>query len=620
MKTSNTRPTSNWLETLKKDVAQFNWKEFQEQLKILLKMQGKGIDPFKMIVFIIGAIFTFVSFTGMIYGYIRAYNRFMRPKEEAPRLDNLPFIVKFSMVLGGLCIWIALYGGLYVIYKVFGTLFLFDPHMIALLLGYLAFNLAVSYVVFLKFRNWRTSIYNYMLDRGKFASAQYMSADQMNEHTGKKGFYMGGNLTYADKGHYLLVGGTRSGKGTNLIIPNLLGVGGNESSFVVIDPKGENCSICSNYLKLHGYKIVTINPWDILSGFITQKSNYNPLMILFDKTSKDLVDDVMLIASLIIPTSDDDHNKFFSLSAKNVLAGYLLHLVTTNKVEKPTLTVLFEWLRYSGEAFDNLLADMATSTDPVNGHAVRNSAHEILKMMGSEETFASIVAHILEATNFMKSSSLQAAMESEFDPSTIADQKTAVFIVIGVDKLTSHAAWLRLVVTSIMRACVRKPSKRRITFIVDECAALGRVTEFEQALAVYAGFNISMWLIYQDLAQLHAQYGDKWESIIANCYIRQFSGIKDNFTAKYVSDLMGETSNITYSTSWLGTITASEPNFRMLATPDEVIRMSSTNIITFIGENPVTIIPKNPYYKRADLNPGGVPVYDLNPYMQDELV
>ena len=51
--------------------------------------------------------------------------------------------------------------------------------------------------------------------------------------------YDGGNgyVGLPTKRHFLTVAATRSGKGTSLIIPNLLHYAG---SVIVIDPKGEN--------------------------------------------------------------------------------------------------------------------------------------------------------------------------------------------------------------------------------------------------------------------------------------------------------------------------------------------------------------------------------------------
>ncbi|RDE07829.1 type IV secretory system conjugative DNA transfer family protein [Pelagibacterium lacus] len=52
--------------------------------------------------------------------------------------------------------------------------------------------------------------------------------------------HTGESVGYADDRHALVVSGTRSGKGTSIIVPNLILWPG---SAVVIDPKGENATV-----------------------------------------------------------------------------------------------------------------------------------------------------------------------------------------------------------------------------------------------------------------------------------------------------------------------------------------------------------------------------------------
>ncbi|MCH5716709.1 type IV secretory system conjugative DNA transfer family protein [Niabella hibiscisoli] len=113
------------------------------------------------------------------------------------------------------------------------------------------------------------------------------------------------------------------------------------------------------------------------------------------------------------------------------------------------------------------------------------------------------------------------------------------------DKLDSHYQYLRLVMTTALRSAVRNHDKR-ITFLLDEFAALGYLPEMKTALSTYAGYNITMWPIVQDLGQLKSIYGEVWETFISNTAVRNFLSVSDVFSLEYLSKLMGTKTVVTY--------------------------------------------------------------------------
>ena len=274
------------------------------------------------------------------------------------------------------------------------------------------------------------------------------------------------------------------------------------------------------------------------------------------------------------------------------------------------LGTLWKWARLYGEEWNKLIQDMGASDDPINGVVVENAANEILKFSESEETFGSIQAHVLQSTDFLKSPLLQKSLQSGFDPKVLADGNTVLYVIIPADKLRAYSRWLRLVTTSMMRAVIRKPNKR-VTFLLDEFAALGYLPEIETALSTYAGFNVTVWPILQSLIQLQALYGKNWQSFIANCNVRQYLSINDNESADYISAAIGQTSNTITKGSTRFSIGKAVSNARALITPDELRRESGKKIFMFVGDLPPTYVDKLPYY----LNPEWIPRADKNPYL-----
>jgi type IV secretion system protein VirD4 len=220
------------------------------------------------------------------------------------------------------------------------------------------------------------------------------------------------------------------------------------------------------------------------------------------------------------------------------------------------------------------------------------------------------MASVLQATDFLKSPAMQQGLTSGFDPAILADGKTTIYVIIPADKLKTHYRWLRLVVTSLMRAVIRKP-KKRVTFLLDEFAALGYISEIEVALSTYAGYNVTVWPILQTLVQLENLYGSNWQTFISNCTVRQFFSVNDMFSANYVSEAIGHTSHVqtTRSLFWVKDAQSTE---RLLITPDELRRESGKRIFMFIADLPPTYTEKLPYYKTEHLNLRA----DKNPYIK----
>ncbi len=114
-------------------------------------------------------------------------------------------------------------------------------------------------------------------------------------------------------------------------------------------------------------------------------------------------------------------------------------------------------------------------------------------------------------------------------------------------------------------------------------------------LSTYAGYNVTVWPILQSLIQLEALYGRNWQTFIANCTIRQYFTVNDNFSADYVSKSIGAASNVQASNSWFSS-GISKSNPRELITPDELRRESGKRIFMFINDLPPNFVDKMPYY------------------------
>lgn len=578
------------------------WEKFgvtTDELIYLLEFRKNLEARNTMIVFMLGVLFMPVTLAGALIGYARGYNRFFRFRNFMPGFYPMYPIIRVAMVIGAIVAWLAIaltLGGLIVASRNRLT-------GLQLLYTYLAVNTALSSIVYLLFRVWRAYTVKDVMQSIKFGSAHFADESELDTLRNTKGFYIGKGHLFNDSGHILTVAGTRGGKGTNIIIPNLLGAGNIETSWVVIDPKGENAAISANYQRSIGKNVVVLNPWELLAAHVGEAQTYNPLDML-NIYSLHLVDDIQVIAEMIVPIEPDSKDKYWADSARTIISGLILHLVTSRPKEDHTLGTIWEWARMLDNEWDTMVQDMCLSTHPIHYLNIRGAGRELLKLQGTgDETFGGIISNVLQATDFLKSTALQNSLQSQFDPKTLVKGNAVVYVIIPADKLRSHGRWLRLIVTSMLRAVIRNPEKR-VTFLLDEFSALGYLPEIETALSTYAGYNVTIWPILQSLIQLKNLYKDNWETFIANCTVRQYFTINDNFSADYISAAIGETSNMIKKKG-----EDPQVNKRLLVTPDELRRESGKKIFMFIADLPPTYVDKLPYYKvpeldaRADENP-----------------
>ena len=424
-------------------------------------------------------------------------------------------------------------------------------------------------------------------------------------------------VTYNGDRHLLTVAPTRTGKGTSAIVPALMN---HQGALLCIDPKGENAFITADAREmLHGQVVHILDPWKLATKPLEREpAQFNPLDMLHPD-SEDLADDALMIAdALIVPSGSDSH---WSDEGRAMVMGFILHVVTSPDEEgRRTLGRVREILCLPPRDLQNLVVEMSTNgTDLVKSAANRF-------MQKSERELASVISTAQQNTHFLESTNIKTSLErSTFDFADLKNDNApiSVYLVLPADRLNTHGRWLRLIVSMAIIAMVRggnKP-KRPALFLLDEFAALGKLSVVEQAYGLMAGFGMQLWAIIQDLSQLEDLYGRRWQTFLGNAGVLQVFGTRDMMTADYVSRLAGHTtvekiSKATAEKRKDGIFLSGDPNYtamndqsfgRPLIQPEEVIRMPDVVQILFLPSCNAIQCRKVPYYENARY-------YDLDGY------
>jgi type IV secretion system protein VirD4 len=407
-------------------------------------------------------------------------------------------------------------------------------------------------------------------------------------------------LHYTGERHLLTVAPTRAGKGVSTIIPNLLSYGG---SCLVIDPKGENARATYDQRARLG-QAFALDPWSI-SGKPTAR--LNPLALL-RPDSLTLVEDATLLAEALVVTETGGNARHFSEQAADLIKGFLIHLAT-DPSETKTLGRLRTILTLPPSELAKVGIAMSRAEHPL----VRAAAAQFITK--SENERLGVLSTAQRNTHFLDSPALQASLAaSDFSFADLkGSQPVSVYLILPVDRLTSHSRWLRLLIAQAIAELARTPARppRPVLFLLDEFAQLGRLPIVEDAFGLMAGMGLQMHAIVQDLSQLQRLYGEGWQTFAANAGVMQFFNTRDLFTAQYVSNLIGMTTRTVRSTSTSsgstsgvqgggsnsGSSVSFAPTQRPLLYPDELMRMDRSAQVLFVENADPILADKIVWYE-----------------------
>jgi type IV secretion system protein VirD4 len=368
------------------------------------------------------------------------------------------------------------------------------------------------------------------------------SAIYLGRHLDLAAGKAGAELPYTGERHLLLFGPNGSGKGTRLLVNNLLRL--RDRSVVVIDPKGELTAITSAYRRTVG-EVVILNPFDVLE---LGSAGFNPLASL-DPDSSTFVDDAAGLAEALVKIDPNEKDPHWSDSARGLLTALIMWEAKLAREEGRTPSM--EQVRYlltqpnEYERDENGKSRLVAGLRITAGRMAARGGFEIesliARFLRDTEEIASIQSTADRHTAWMLSPLMRANMaENGIDFAALKERPITVYLILPAERMRTHSVWLRLVIVSALRA-LYKPGGLKTLFMLDEFAQLGHLAPMEDAFGLVRGFGVQIWPVLQDLNQLKALYKERWETFVGNAGVVQAFAPNDLTTAEWMSQRAGDT-------------------------------------------------------------------------------
>lgn len=392
----------------------------------------------------------------------------------------------------------------------------------------------------------------------------------------------------------IVIGGSGAGKTRFYAKPNILQC---NTSFVVLDPKGEIIRSVGHLLEAKDYVIKVIDLIDM-----SKSLGYNPFHYI--QNDKDIL---KLITNLIrntTPKGSNTNDPFWEKSETALLEALMLYLYHYAPEDEQNFTMVMEMLNYAEvkedeEDYESPLDELFKRLETLDFNSLALKQYKIYKQAAGK-TAKSILISVgvrLAAFNLEELASLTRFDEMELEQ--IGERKTALFAIIPDNDSTFNFI-VGMLYTQLFQMLYYQADYVHggelpvpVHFLMDEFANVALPDEFDKLLSTMRSRQIFVSIILQNLAQIKALYKDSWESIVGNCDELYYLGGNEQSTHKYISELLGketlDTNTFGKSTGHSGSYSTNfQQTGRELLTADEVRLLDNNDGLLFIrGERPI---------------------------------
>jgi type IV secretion system protein VirD4 len=361
------------------------------------------------------------------------------------------------------------------------------------------------------------------------------------------------------------IGGTRAGKGTSAIVPNLCLYPG---SVICIDPKGENAKITASR-RGHGSKhctglgqtVAVLDPYNTAGLPAEYRAAWNPLDLL-EPHDPELVDKAASIAEALVERRNAEHAHWDETARLFIKALILYVAISQRRGPHRNLVSVYDLLMRG--AVDQLEADRAGALPQPDDpdaftyllHLMKRceecggviaGAAVMLLGMGDRE-LGSVLSTARRNLEFLERPALREVLRSSsFDLDAIKTDPAGmtIYLCLPPQRIPDCGRWLRLMIMACLERMYEigeaPATGHPVLVLLEEFATLKHMEIIEHAAGYAAGFGVKLWVILQDVTQLSRYYRDGWQTFLGNAGVLQGFANSDQATLEFFSRKLGET-------------------------------------------------------------------------------
>ena len=348
----------------------------------------------------------------------------------------------------------------------------------------------------------------------------------------------------------VVIGGSGAGKTRFYAKPNIMQC---NTSFVVLDPKGEIIRSVGHLLEDNGYVIKVIDLIDM-----SKSLGYNPFHYI--QSDKDVL---KLITNLIrntTPKGSSTNDPFWEKSERLLLTALIAYLHYEAPVEEQNFATLLEMLNTmqvleDDEEYQNpvdLLFEELAKKKP-NSFAGRQ--YKLYKLAAGKTAKSILISCGARLAPFDIQELRDLTMYDELQLDTLGDKKTALFLIMS-DTDSTFNFLISMVYTQLFNLLCDKADDVyggklpiHVRCLIDECANIGQIPNLEKLVATIRSREISACLVLQARSQLKAIYKDNADTIVGNMDSQIFLGGSEPTTLKDLSEMLGKETIDAFNTS-----------------------------------------------------------------------
>ena len=343
-----------------------------------------------------------------------------------------------------------------------------------------------------------------------------------------------------------IIGSSGSGKTRFWLTPQLLQA---HSSYVVVDPKGGVLGQVGYFLqKKRGYKIKVFNSIDF-----SKSMHYNPLAYI-----KNEADILKFVNALISNTKGEgkEGDPFWTKAETLLYCALIAYIIFEGPAEDRNMNTLVDMIsgmevKEDDEDFMNAVDYMFAGLEKRKPDCFAVKQYKKYKLSSGKTAKSILISCGARLAPFDIPQLREIMSYDELELDRMGDRKTATFFVIS-DTDSTYNFLVALAFSQMFNLLCERADNvhggrlpHHVRVLWDEAANTGQVPGLEKLVAVIRSREVSLVLLYQQLAQCKAIYDKHAETILENMDSVVFLGGREASTIKEISE------------NWLGKATIS---------------------------------------------------------------